>query len=46
MPYKFTAKEAYHIKDGKRDYLPKKQAIAITLSKLRAEGKIPARGEK
>lgn len=43
MPYKFTEKQAYHIKNGKRDYLPKKQAIAIQLSKLRAEGKIPAR---
>ena len=32
--------------DGKRDYLPKKQAIAIQLSKLRKEGKIPPRGEK
>ena len=46
MPYKFTANAAYHIVNGKRDYLPKKQAIAITLSKLRAEGKIPAKGEK
>ena len=45
MPYKFTAKQAYHIVDGKRDYLPKKQAIAIQLSKLRAEGRIPARKE-
>lgn len=43
MPYKFTEKQAYHIKGGKRDYLPKKQAIAITLSKLRAEGRIPER---
>jgi hypothetical protein len=43
MPYKFTAKQAYHVKGGKRDYLPKKQAIAITLSKLRKEGKIPPR---
>ncbi len=43
MPYKFTEKLAYHMKDGKRDYLPKKQAIAIQLSKLRAEGRIPPR---
>ena len=41
MPYKFEGNKAYHIKDGKKVYLPKKQAIAITLSKLRAEGKIP-----
>jgi hypothetical protein len=47
MPYKFTEKQAYHMKDGKRDYLPKKQAIAIQLSKLRAEGRIPPRkGDK
>jgi hypothetical protein len=43
MPYKFTEKLAYHAKDGKRDYLPKKQAIAIQLSKLRKEGRIPPR---
>jgi hypothetical protein len=43
MPYKFVGDKAYHIKNGKKIYLPKKQAIAITLSKLRAEGKIPAR---
>ena len=41
MPYKFEGNKAYHMKDGKKVYLPKKQAIAITLSKLRAEGKIP-----
>lgn len=46
MPYKYTDKQAYHMKDGKRDYLPKKQAIAITLAKLRKEGRIPPRGEK
>lgn len=43
MPYKFTEKLAYDVKNGKRDYLPKKQAIAIQLSKLRAEGRIPPR---
>jgi hypothetical protein len=46
MPYKFTEKLAYHVKNGKRDYLPKKQAIAITLSKLRSEGRIPERKNK
>ena len=46
MPYKYTAKLAYHMKDGKRDYLSKKQALAITLSKLRKEGRIPPRKEK
>ena len=46
MPYKFEGNKAYHIKDGKKVYLPKKQAIAITLSKLRAEGKIlPQKGQ-
>lgn len=43
MPYKFTEKQAYHMKNGKRDYLPKKQAIAIQLAKLRKEGRIPPR---
>lgn len=43
MPYKFVGDQAYHMKDGKRVYLPKKQAIAIQLSKLRAEGKLPPR---
>ena len=46
MPFKFTDKQAYHMVDGKRNYLPKKQAVAIQLSKLRAEGKIPARKSK
>lgn len=43
MPYKFTKTQAYHVVDGKRDYLPKKQAIAIELAKLRKEGKIAPR---
>lgn len=46
MPYKFTEKQAYHMKGGKRDYLPKKQAIAIQLAKLRKEGRIPPRSDK
>ena len=46
MPYKYTEKLAYKMKDGKRDYLPKKQAIAITLSELRKQGRIPARKTK
>lgn len=33
MPIKFTEKgRAYHMKDGKRDYMPRKQAIAIIIS--------------
>ena len=43
MPYHFVGDKAYHVVDGKKVYLPKKQAIAIQLSKLRAEGKIPPR---
>lgn len=43
MPYKFVGNKAYHVKAGKRVYLPKKQAIAITLSKLRKEGRIGPR---
>jgi hypothetical protein len=46
MPYHFEGNRAYHIKNGKKVWLPKKQAIAIQLSKLRAEGKIPPRNEK
>lgn len=45
MPYKFVGDKTYHIKNGKRIYLPKKQAIAITLSKLRAAGKLKASAE-
>lgn len=36
MPYKFTDKLAYHVNDGKRDYLSKKQAIAIIIAKKKA----------
>jgi hypothetical protein len=36
MPYKFTAKQAYKVNGGKRDYMPKKQAIAILLSEKKA----------
>ena len=46
MPYKFTEKQAYHVVNGKRDYLPKKQAIAIELAKLREQGRIPPRKMK
>lgn len=43
MPIKFTEKLAYHNKDGKRDYMSKKQGVAIQLAKLRKEGRIPLR---
>lgn len=43
MPIKFTEKMSYHTKDGKRDYMSKKQGVAIQLAKLRKEGRIPAR---
>lgn len=36
MPYKFVGDRAYHVKDGKRVYLPKKQAIAIIIAKKKA----------
>lgn len=36
MPFKFTEKKAYHLKDGKRDYVSKKQAIAIIIAKKKA----------
>jgi hypothetical protein len=41
MPYTFGKKYAYEKGTDKR--LPKKQAIAIQLSKLRKEGRIPPR---
>jgi hypothetical protein len=31
------------MKDGKRDYMSKKQGIAIQLAKLREQGRIPPR---
>lgn len=43
MPIKFTEKQAYHMVDGKRDYMSKKQGVAIQLAKLRKEGRIPPR---
>lgn len=33
MPYKFTDGKASHMKNGKKKFLPKKQALAILLSK-------------
>jgi hypothetical protein len=41
MPYTYGKKWAYKKSTGER--LPKKQAIAITLSELRKEGRIPER---
>jgi hypothetical protein len=43
MPIKFTKNQAYHMVDGKRDYMSKKQGVAIQLAKLRKEGRIPPR---
>jgi hypothetical protein len=41
MPYTYGKKWAYKKSTGER--LPKKQAIAITLSELRKKGKLPER---
>lgn len=43
MPIKFTKERSYHMVDGKRDYMSKKQGVAIQLAKLRKEGRIPPR---
>ena len=43
MPYTYGKKWAY--KKGTGERLPKKQAIAITLSELRKKGRIPERSK-
>lgn len=41
MPIKFTKNRAYHVVDGRRDYMSKKQGIAIYLAKKRKEQGLP-----